>query len=170
MLRENFEIVGVEKKPNENLKLIVNKILRLISAVLDIENDFISINRCVKTDNIIVKCKNVDIKKLVITGKHGKQLNADQLDLWLTKKVININEHLTPFNKVLLTNAKTLRNKKIFDHAWVNNGYVYVSSATINDNKSIHIYSMEQIKSYSAINTGLGQKAESQKVESQKSQ
>lgn len=148
LLLENFEIVGVEKKPNEDLKLILQKILRLISANLNMENDIVSIVRCGKTGNILAKCRNKDVRQKVIVAKRGIELTASLLHLDLMSNNICINEHLTPFNKVLLIKAKALKNEKVFDYAWVKNGHVYARSKNLNDNKCIHIYSMDQIKSY----------------------
>lgn len=152
VLENNLEIIGVELKPNENLKAILIKIFGIVSVTLDIDIDIVSINRSVRNTSILVQCRNIDIKQKILDAKRGKELDPE-LILNLPnplKRKIFITEQLAPFNKVLLIRAKALKNDKVFDFVWIKNGKLLVQSATKNENKPIHIYSMDQILKYSS--------------------
>lgn len=145
LIENNLEISGIQQKPNEDLRDIVDRIFTLLSVSLNFYED-ITITRG-SHEILLVKCKNTEIKKKILNGMHGKKLHTEELYLNLMKRSIFINEQLTHSNKLIFLKAKALRKNKVFDNVWITNGHVMVKSKS-DGNKSVHIYSMEQLNKY----------------------
>lgn len=149
-LIENYlEITGIQQSQNENLIQIFLIICVLIEVQLDLDVDIISISRDPKSRSILVACNNSSIKEKLLDGKRCKDIFSDVFsNLDVPRKRIQMHELLTPFNKLIMFKAKTLKDKGIFDYVWSKNGRVLVK-VTGPIKRSIHIYCLEQLKKYS---------------------
>lgn len=143
LIENNLEITGVQQKPNEDLKEIIDRIFTLFSISLNIDLD-LSIER--KGHGILLKCKRFKTKQLILDKIRGKELNSEDLNLNLSKRRICINGQLTPLNKLIYVKVKALRDDDVFNHVFIRNGKVLVKTKTHGNNNPIHIYSMDQLK------------------------
>lgn len=147
LIENNLEITGIQTRPDENLLEIIKKIAALLEVSLNTETEVVSVTRDRNTRAIIATFNNKHTKQRIINGKRGKNLSSTMLNLNIPTKNIRIMEHLTPYNKIIMFEAKNLKEKGIFDFVWSKHGQVLVKSTEL-DNRAIHIYSLDQLKKY----------------------
>ncbi|KAI5634617.1 hypothetical protein NE865_12680 [Phthorimaea operculella] len=124
----NVEIKGVPLKDRENLLEIVSRIGTKISYPISKQNiNFVA--RVPSQDNklkpIIVSFVNRYVKEdFVAAARRFKKLLPTDIGLDGAGQVF-INDHLTVQNKMLLTEAKKLKNKHEFEFLWVKNSKIF---------------------------------------------
>lgn len=126
---KNVEIKGVEEVGKENLKEIVVSIADKLGVNMSVEEIDV-IHRVNNRNNreprdIIVQFKRREIRDSLLQVKKVKINNID-----ITKgkldKLVYINEHLTPYNKMLFWEARKKSNDKGFRFVWIKNGKIFV--------------------------------------------
>lgn len=119
----NVEIRGVPLKKNENLFDIVEKIGHLCNFSYRKEaiNYIARIpTRLTNTEKPILVAFNSRYLKeeFVSMARNCKELSLSNLGFTTSGKIY-VNDHLTPFNKTLLSKAKALAKEKNFRYIWV---------------------------------------------------
>ncbi|KAJ2937407.1 hypothetical protein O0L34_g19094 [Tuta absoluta] len=124
----NVEIKGVPLKDRENLLDIVSKIGTKISYPISKQTiNFVA--RVPSQDNklkpIVVSFVNRYVKEdFVAAARKIKKLQPIDIGIDGVGQVF-VNDHLTVQNKMLLTEAKKLKNKHEFEFLWVKNSKIF---------------------------------------------
>lgn len=142
--KNNFEIGGIPQSANENIENIVIQVAKAFDVSLtpdDIQNAHRLKCAPGKIPNIIVKTVN-NKKKEEILRKRRKTVTNGNISSGGTGKIY-INEHLTPYNKQLLRNAKDEALKKQYQFVWWKNKVLVRKSP---NHPAVEIKSIEDLE------------------------
>lgn len=127
----NVEIKGVPLKNNENLFEIVDKVANFIGYPLS--KSYINyISRIPiyksKEKTILLSFVNRYVKEEFISAARGKkQISTSDIGYYSDiQNKIFVNDHLSPFNKKLLTRVKSLCKESSFKYSWVRYAKIHV--------------------------------------------
>lgn len=124
----NLEIKGIEEMKDENLKTTCVTMATKLGVDMsgdDIETIYRVNNKAKKEPrDIIVKLKSQILKENIMQKKKSK-VNSKDITKGKLDKTIYINEHLTPYNKMLLWEAKSQATEKGYKFVWVKNGLIF---------------------------------------------
>lgn len=129
----NIQIDGIPELKDESLNNIINKIAIKIDEPLILNTDLQAIHRVPRRagnqqqpNPIVVQFTNRQKRDAILEKSKQKKLSAADIIDNVPTSPIYINEHLTPYLKNILHEAKIKRTKKEVKYVWVKNGKVYV--------------------------------------------
>jgi archaellum component FlaC len=131
----NIEIAGIPEKKNEDLPQLLLSICGVLEVQLT-KKDIIGIHRVPQhitnskvPKNIVAKLSNQLFKDSIISAMRKKKI-LTTTDLGLTSsdvpKKIYVNEHLTPFYKMLHKKTRDAASGAAYQYVWIRNGKIFV--------------------------------------------
>ena len=149
----NVIIKGIPYMANENLRTTVAKIATHLKININ-NNDIQVVHRLPskhadKTQSIIVKLNNRDLKYELIKRTKSAKLNASDLG-FTTEMPIYITEHLTRENADLMSFAIDLKKKGAIMFAWSKDGKILVKERE--DTRTIRIQELSQLENFQKQN------------------
>lgn len=126
----NIEIKGIEERPNENLKNVICKVANKMGVETITENDIDIVHRVSNRNNrepkdIVVQFKDRD-RKETLMSQRKERVKSNEVTNGRLDNVIYINEHLTPYNKMILWETKKRCREVKYKYVWPKNGKIYV--------------------------------------------
>lgn len=126
----NIEIKGIEERPNENLKNVICKVANKMGVETITENDIDIVHRVSNRNNreprdIVVQFKDTD-RKETLMSQRKERVKSNEVTNGRLDNVIYINEHLTPYNKMILWETKKRCREVKYKYVWPKNGKIYV--------------------------------------------
>lgn len=128
----NLEFVGIPESKEENLKDITIKIAQAANVSINV-SDIVQANRIsprVKIQGrprtVVVKFQSRLIKENIFSGARKNRISTKSIDLPGNPSPIFVNEHLTPYNKILLKKLKDFAKNKEIQYVWTKNGRLYM--------------------------------------------
>lgn len=128
--RDNLEIGGFPETKNEDIYAIIEAIAKVIDVPFD--RCHLSIAHRIpsakgKARPIICKfISRINKIKWLAASKNKKQLHSTEINPLLPPSNIYINEHLTPFNKIILGRARELKRENKIAYVWVKESNIYI--------------------------------------------
>ncbi|XKL69204.1 hypothetical protein PGB90_006973 [Kerria lacca] len=125
--KNNIIINGVPESKDENVYEIIEKIGTALEESLE-KNDIAIAHRIPSrrgTAPIIVRFNNWEKKTTLIRKSKIVQLTSEKINLNPTQPIY-IRDHLTNYSRMLLEEAKNLKNEKKVQFAWYKSGIVFV--------------------------------------------
>lgn len=129
----NAEIKGIPQTQNENLLKIISVIGTTVNYPID-KSQINFVARVPSKDStqpkpIIVGFVSRYVKEDFVAASRAKskevKLNASMIG-YKSNSMIFVNDHLTPANKILLSNAKKIAKEKGFHYSWVKYAKIHV--------------------------------------------
>lgn len=128
----NLEFVGIPESKEENLKDLTIKIAQAANVSINV-SDIVQANRIsprVKIQGrprtVVVKFQSRLIKENILSGARKNRISTKSIDLPGNPVPIFVNEHLTPYNKILLKKMKDFAKNKDIQYVWTKNGRLYM--------------------------------------------
>ncbi|XP_063823755.1 uncharacterized protein LOC135073500 [Ostrinia nubilalis] len=131
----NIELAGVPENNKEDLAQLLLSICEILGVQAS-KDDIVSIHRVPKKlpnakspKNIIAKMSSQLIKDKIISAiRRKKGLTTNDLGLTPSSdpRRIYINEHLTPFFKMIHTKTRETAAGAAYQHVWIRNGKIFV--------------------------------------------
>lgn len=124
----NIEISGVPQSENED----VDTLLTDIAKAIDVEHKARSVDAAHRVPSynrkraspIVVKSRRD--KEVWINGfKKTRPLTADKINPHMNKDKVFINEHLSPANKLLLSQTKEAARDRGYKFIWTKDGKIF---------------------------------------------
>lgn len=137
---ENIEIVGIPATNGEDLYNVLNSVAQAIG--IDFKPYDISATHRVpnsrKTTSIVVKFVSRKVKMDWITAaKKKRSLKISDITPNLKEGDVFINDHLSPYYKVLLGLAKSLKKDNKLAYVWVREGKILIRESATSPVKRI---------------------------------
>jgi len=153
--RNNLEVVGVPVSTGEDIYSLIEKIAEVIGV--DFHREDISVAHRVPKPrrstpgtnphpNIIISFVSRTAKSAWRTAAKGKKLNTTQLSDSFTQRSFYLNDHLTPYFKDVLWEARNLVRENKLAYAWVDECKVLVKKSTTSTTR--RLTSKEDIAQY----------------------
>ncbi|XKL63983.1 hypothetical protein PGB90_006347 [Kerria lacca] len=136
---------GVPESKDENVYEIIEKIGTALEEPLE-KNDIAIAHRIPsrrETAPIIVRFNNWKKKTTLIRKSKIVQLTSEKINLNPTQPIY-IGDHLTNYSRMLLEEAKKLKNEKKVQFAWYKNGRVFVRE--YENSPAMRIEEVEDVK------------------------
>ncbi|XP_029347999.1 uncharacterized protein LOC115034739 [Acyrthosiphon pisum] len=136
-LANNLDLTGIPKTTNENLKLVVSTLAKIVNVEVKEEH----INKTYRLrhkneDNsrIIVEFTNKEIKNNLLTAiksrvKSKMPLIAKEIHKNFSKNHIYVNEQLSVVNRKIYWLAKQIAKKYNYEYVWANGSGVFLKKA-----------------------------------------
>ncbi|CAH2096741.1 unnamed protein product [Euphydryas editha] len=128
----NLEFVGIPESKDENLNDLTVKIAQAANVTINI-SDIVQVNRIsprVKIQGrprtVVVKFQSRLIKENILSGARKNRISTKSIHLPGNPVPIFVNEHLTPYNKILLKKLKDYAKNKEIQYVWTKNGRLYM--------------------------------------------
>lgn len=129
--RDNLEIVGVPQSINEDVNAVVGRLAEVIGVPF--VNEQISIAHRLPSSRkdvappIVIKFISRSAKMQWLSASKSKgRIRSIDLNRDLPASDVYINEHLIPYNKLLLGRAKHLKRDKKLSYVWVKDCKIFV--------------------------------------------
>jgi len=146
--RDNLEVAGVPQTNGED----VYQVLSAIAEALDVDfnRSDISVAHRVPArrrnchPHIVVKFISRSAREVwLAAGRARRRLSTADLGPGLPPGHVYVNEHLTPFNKMLLSRGKALVRDKRLAYAWAREGKVLIKKTP--DSASVRVFDLEDL-------------------------
>lgn len=145
---KNIEIKGVQEIERENLKEVVVSIASKMGVEMN-GNEIDVVHRVNNKGNkepkdIIVQFKHRENRDKIMQSRKIK-INSREVTKGGLDQIVYLNEHLTPFNKMLLWEAKSKGKEKGYKFVWNKDGKILMRKDE--KDRAILIRCVEDIKS-----------------------
>lgn len=129
--RHNIIIEGVPEIPNENIYDTVNKFAVAVDETIVLNQDIQAAHRLPsKHPNrprpVVVQFSNRQKRDAVLKKSRNRRIQTTAFTPNVPPSVVFVNEHLTPFYKKLLFEAKKLKTERGFKYIWIANSKILV--------------------------------------------
>jgi len=127
----NVQIEGVPEIESENMQNIVNTLAHVIDVPIDFSTDVQAVHRVPTKRSkgpkpIILQFSNRQKRDLFLKNSKGTTIKSTDFIANAPKTNVFVNQHLTPFNKYLLFNARKLKDLKQYKYIWPSEGRIFV--------------------------------------------
>jgi regulator of replication initiation timing len=144
---KNIQIDGVPEIPNENVGVILQKISHVVGLPLNITSDIQAMHRIpTKRERgpkpIIVQFSNRQTRDEFLSKCKKTKITSIDFAEHVPQTNVYVNEHLTPYNKSLLFNAKKLKERG-WKFIWIKEGKIFARKD--DGGKRIRLTSLEHI-------------------------
>lgn len=128
----NLEILGVPELKGEDICDLVGIIVKQTGVDIS-RDDIVEVNRVTprfkqqgRPRSIVVKMKSRLLKDNIISGARKNRLSTKDLNFPGGPKPIYVNEHLSPYNKRLLSKCREAAKIKQYRYVWSKNGRIFI--------------------------------------------
>lgn len=129
--RCNIQLDGVPEANNENVMNLVNTLAVAVDEPIILTSDIQAAHRIPSRNTnrprpIIIQFTNRQKRDAVVRKAKAKKLKSTNFDSNAPETFVYVNDHLTPYYKSLLFEAKKLKAEKGYKHVWVRNSKIFV--------------------------------------------
>ncbi|XP_048488871.1 uncharacterized protein LOC119694884 [Plutella xylostella] len=128
----NLEIIGIPEQPDQDLPNIIMDMVKKLGVEFNTD-DIVHAHRVTpkvavqgRHRVIIAKLKSRLLKDVIVSNSRKARLCTKDIGIQGQPKPIYINDHLTPYNKLLLKKCKEAASKKQYQFVWAKNGIIRV--------------------------------------------
>lgn len=151
----NLEFVGIPETKDEDLNDLTVKIAQAANVTIG-THDIIQANRVTprvkmqgRTRTVVAKFRSRFIKDNILSGARKNRITTKNIDMPGTPVPIFVNEHLTPYNKIILRKLKILAKDKGIQYVWTKNGKIYLRKNNLSP--AIQVQTDEDIEKLNII-------------------
>lgn len=143
----NVEITGVPEVAEERMSDIVGKLSHISGVTVDMSKDIQAMHR-VPTKNekgpkpIIMQFSNRQLRDSFLQKSKKSYIKSTDFVQGIPITKIYVNEHLTPYNRNLLYQAKKLREKG-YKFVWTVDGKVFIKKSE--SERSVRVWSVDEV-------------------------
>lgn len=147
--RFNIQLDGVPEVREEKAMDIVTKLATLIDEPIILNQDVqaahrLPTNNTRRTPSFLIQFTNKQKRDAVIKKARQKKLVSTDFVSNAPQTLVFSNDHLTPYYKKLLYEARKAKVEKAYEFVWVNGGKIFVKKDK--DSRAIRIESMKDIE------------------------